>query len=91
MVLGNKLGRKYLVRGFPCVVRFWIPLPFDEILKLLHLPEMAVTPDLFYFEFCFAFDHVRRGPHVVGSMFHCFVIRGQQGGMEDVMNGPGWG
>jgi len=28
---------------------------------------------------------------VVGAVLHSFVIRSQQGGMEDVMNGPGWG
>ena len=78
MVLGNKLGRKHLVRGFPCVVHFWVPLPFDEVLELLRLPKVAMVPDLLHFEFHLAFYHVRRGPRVVYPVFRHFMIRGQQ-------------
>jgi hypothetical protein len=28
---------------------------------------------------------------VIGSVFRSFVIRSQQGGMEDIMDGPGGG
>ena len=91
MVLGDKLGRKYLVRGFPCVVCFGVSLPFDEVLQLLRSPKVAVVPDLLHLKFHFAFYHVRRGPRVVDPVFCRFAVRGQQGGMEDVMDGPGWG
>ena len=91
MVLGDKLGRKHLGRGFPCVVRFRIPLPFDEVLQLLCSPEVAMVSNLLHFEFHFSFHHVRRGPCVIDPVFPCLVIGGQQGGVEDVMNGPGWG
>ena len=37
------------------------------------------------------FDKVRRWPRVVGPMFCSFVIRGQEGRMEDVMDGPSCG
>ena len=35
------------------------------------------------------FDKVRRWPRVVGPVFCSFAIRGQEGCVEDVMNGPG--
>jgi hypothetical protein len=35
------------------------------------------------------FDKVRWWPRVVGPMFCCFAIRGQEGHMKDVMYGPG--
>ena len=81
MVLGDKLGCKYLGRGFPRVVRFRVPLPFDKVLQLLRSPEVAVVPDLFHFEFHFSFYHVRRGPRVVDPVFCRLAIRSQQGGV----------
>ena len=89
MVLVDKLGRKYLVRWFPCVIRLGVSFPFDQILKSPCSPEITVTPDLFNFEFHFSFHDVRRGPREVDSMLDRFAIRGQQGRMEDVVDGPG--
>ena len=37
------------------------------------------------------FDKVRRWPRVVVSVFYGFAIRGQEGCVEYVMNGPGRG
>ena len=44
--------------------------------------------DLIFFG---VFDKVRRWPRVVGSVFDSFAIRGQEGCVEDVMDGPGCG
>jgi hypothetical protein len=43
------------------------------------------------FIFCLAFDHFQGRWVVIGSMFRSFTIRSQQGGVEDVMDGPGRG
>jgi hypothetical protein len=91
MVLADKFGRKYLISWFPRVVCLGISLPFDQILKSPRSPEVAVAPDLFDFEFHFAFHDVRGRSREVGPVFYCFMIRGQQRRMEDVMDGPGWG
>ena len=42
--------------------------------------------DLIFFG---VFDKVRGWPHVVGSVFNRFTIRGQEGHVKDVMYGPG--
>ena len=51
----------------------------------------AVINNTLYLIFCFSSDKVRWWSHVVGAMGLVFVIRGQEGGMEDVMDGPGHG
>ena len=51
----------------------------------------AVIDDTFYFIFRFSSDKVRQWPRVVGAMGLVFMIGGQEGGMEDVMDGPGYG
>ena len=50
---------------------------------------MAVINDSLDFVFLGVFDKVRRWPRVVGPVFYSFTIRGQEGRVEDVMNGPG--
>ena len=52
---------------------------------------MAVINDSLDFVFFGVFDKVRRWPRVVGPMLYGFAIRGQQGCVEDVMDGPGCG
>ena len=37
------------------------------------------------------FDKIRRWPRVIGPVFCGFAIRGQEGRVEHVMNGPGRG
>jgi hypothetical protein len=41
--------------------------------------------------FCLTFDRLWGRWIVIGSMLRSFAIRSQQGGVEDVMDGPGRG
>ena len=81
----------YVISCFPCVVRIGVSFPFDEILKLSFTSKMTVINDGLDFVFFGVFDKVRRWPRVVGPVFCGFTIRGQEGRVEDVMDGPGRG
>ena len=85
----DQCGCVYLVSCFPCVVRIWIPFPLDKILKLSFTSKVAVINDGFDFVFFGIFDKVRRWSCVINPVFYGFTIRGQEGCVEDVMNGPG--
>jgi hypothetical protein len=50
---------------------------------------MSVINDGLDFVLLGVFDKVGGWPHVVGPVFYCFAIRGQEGCVEDVMDGPG--
>ena len=80
-----------MVSCFPCVVCIGIALPLDKILKLSFTSEVTVIDDGFNFVLFGVFDKVRRWPRVVGPMFCRFTIRGQEGCVKHVMNGPGRG
>ena len=81
----------HVVSCFPRVVRIGIALPLDKILKLSFTSEMTVINDGFDFVFFGVFDKVRRWPRVVVPVFYGFAIRGQEGCVEYVMDGPGCG
>jgi hypothetical protein len=51
----------------------------------------AVINDVLDLVLLFSRYQVRRWPRVVGSMRRGFTIRGQQGGVEHVMDGPAHG
>ena len=87
----DQCGRVYMVSCFPCVICIGIALPLDKILELSFTPEVSVINDGFDFVFFGVFDKVRRWPCVVGPVFWSFAIRGQEGCVEYVMNGPGCG
>ena len=53
--------------------------------------KVSVINDGFDFVFFGIFDKVRRWPRVVDPVFYGFAIRGQEGCVEDVMDGPGHG
>jgi hypothetical protein len=80
-----------MVSCFPCVVCIGVSFPFDKILELSLTSEMTVINDSLDFVLFGVFDKVRRWPRVVGPVFGGFAIRGQEGCVEDVMNGPGCG
>ena len=80
-----------MVSCFPCVVCIGVSLPFDEILELSFPSEVTVINDGLDFIFFGVFDKVRRWPRVVGPVFCSFTIRGQEGRVKDVMDGPGGG
>ena len=87
----DQCGRVHMVSCFPRVVCIGIALPLDKILELSFTSEVTVINDGLDFVFFDVFDKVRRWPRVVGPMFYGFAIRGQEGCVEHVMNGPGCG
>ena len=58
-------------------------------MELSFTSEVTVINDGLDFVFFGVFDKVRRWPRVVVSMLYGFAIRGQEGCVEYVMNGPG--
>ena len=80
-----------MVSCFPCVICIGIALPLDKILKLSFRSEVTVINYGFDFVFFGVFDKVRRWPRVVVPVFYSLAIRGQEGCVEYVMNGPGCG
>ena len=91
MVSLGQCGCVYMVSCFPCVIRIGVAFPLDKILKLSFTSEMTVINDGLDFVLFGVFDKVRWWPRVVSSVLHGFMIRGQEGRMEDVMDGPGSG
>ena len=79
----------YVVSCFPRVVCIGIALPLDKILELSFTSEVTVINDGLDFVLFGVFDKVRRWPRVVIPVFYGFAIRGQEGCVEHVMNGPG--
>ena len=91
MVGLDQCGCVYVVSCFPCVVCIGVAFPLDKILKLSFTSEMTVINDGLDFIFFGVFDKVRRWPRVVVHVFHSLAIRGHEGCVEYVMNGPGRG
>ena len=81
----------YVISCFPRVICIGIAFPLDKILKLSFTSEVTVINYGFDFVFFGVLDKVRRWPRVVGPVFRSFAIRGQEGCVEHVMNGPGRG
>jgi hypothetical protein len=84
-------GGKYLLLGFPRVICCGIPPPPYQVLKLASFPKEAMPHDCLDLVFFCSVDHFRGRSAEVAPMFLCFMIRGQEGGMEYVMDGPGRG
>ena len=80
-----------MVSCFPCIICIGIAFPLDKILELSFTSEVTVIDNGFDFIFFGVFDKVRRWPRVVGPVFCSFAIRGQEGRVKDVMDGPGCG
>ena len=89
VMLLNQLWGEHLIGGFPGVVRFWVPLPFDQILEFAPSAMEAMVSNGLDFILLFPIHYLRGRFRKVCSMFFCFAIRRQQAGMEDVMDGPG--
>ena len=60
-------------------------------MELSFTSKMTVINDGLDFVFFDVLDKVRRWPRVVVPVFYGLAIRGQQGCVEDVMDGPGCG
>ena len=88
--LGQR-GCVYMVSCFPRVVCIGVAFPLDKILKLSFTSEVTVINDGLDFVFFGVLDKVRRWPRVVVPVFHSLAIRGQEGCVKYVMDGPGCG
>ena len=91
MMLPDQVWSEHLIGEFPGIVRFWVPLPFDQILEFVPSTMEAMVSNGLDFILLFSIHNLRRGFHKVDPMFLCFAIRRQQTGVEDVMDGPGRG
>ena len=80
-----------MVSCLPRVICIGIALPLDKILKLSFTSEVTVINDGLDFVFFSVFDKVRGWSRVVGPVFCSFAIRGQEGCVKYVMDGPGCG
>jgi hypothetical protein len=91
LVIGRyQCGRVDLVSWLPCVVAIGVPLPLDEVLKASFAAVKAVINDGLDLVFFGVFDQLRGWPRVIDPVLHRFAIRGQEGRVKDVMDGPGW-
>jgi hypothetical protein len=68
IVLFKEVRGVQLVFRFPGVVGLWVSFPFEEILELFVLPEIAMTSDGLHFVFRFSVYKVRWGPREVRAM-----------------------
>ena len=91
MVGLGQCGRVYMVSCFPRVVCIGVAFPLDEVLKLSFTSEVTVINDGLDFVFFGVFDKIRRWPRVVVPVFYGLAIRGQEGCVKYVMDGPGCG
>ena len=87
----DQCGRVHMVSCFPCVVCIGVPFPFDEVLELSFTAKVTVINNGLDLIFFGVFDKIRRWPRVVGPVLRGLAIRGQEGRMKDVMDGPGRG
>ena len=80
-----------MVSCLPRVVCIGVTFPLDKILKLSFTSEVTVINDGLDFVLFGVFDKVRWWPRVIVSVFYGFAIRGQEGCVKYVMDGPGCG
>ena len=84
-------GSKHLLHWLPRIVSCGISLPFDEVLQIAPLPKVSMPQNVFHFKFFFSVHQFRGWSKVIGSLLLGHLIRGQQRGVEDVMDGLGRG
>ena len=90
-MLPDQVWGEHLIDRFPGVVRFWIVLPFDQVLKLAPSAMEAMVSNGLDLVFLFPVHYFGGRFRKVDPMFFRFTIRRQQASMEDVMDGPGRG
>ena len=76
---------------FPGIVCRGISLPLDEILKVSSFPEISVIDDGLDLIFFLSINDVWGRTWEIVSVLSGLSERRQKAGVEDVMNGPGWG
>src|SRR5712675_608919 len=73
---------------FPCVVRRWIALPFDQILQTALAPVVSVIDDRLDFVLLRVFDQVRWGSREIRAVSGRFSVGQEKGGVEHIVNTP---
>jgi hypothetical protein len=91
VVLFDQCGGVYLGGRFPCVVCVWVPLPLEEILQGFPPPVETVIYNGLDFVLVFTLDQFGGWFDVVGAVLWGFTIRGEEAGVEHVMDLPGVG
>ena len=91
MIFLDQLWGEYILSTFPGVVSCGISLPFDEVLEVSPLPEMTMIDDGLDFVLLLPINDVWGRTRKIVSVLVSFPERRQESGMEDVMDGPGWG
>src|SRR5712672_981423 len=87
----NEIISGHVLFVYPLVMGRGIALPSDQELQLLAATKDPFVQDLFNFPLLFSFDDVGRGFEEVFTVFHCFLVRGEEQRVEDVMYLPrGW-
>ena len=71
---------------FPGVFQQWIAFPCGQVLVVFAVA--TVSHDPINFILFFGINHIGRRSGEVGSMCVGFLIRGKEGGMEDIMDFP---
>ena len=69
---------------FPGIFQQWIALPCGQVLAVFAVAIVSYNP--INFILFFGINHVRRRLGEVGSMCVGFLIRGKEGGVEDIMD-----
>ena len=72
--------------GFPGVFRQWVAFSCSQVPAVVAVA--MVSYNLINLILFFGINHVRRGSGEVGSMCVIFLIRGKEGGVEDIMDFP---
>ncbi len=75
LIMLDKFRGMNLISGFPCIVAFRVPFPFNEILEFLQSSELSVCDDSFNFILVFSVNKVRWWPGEVRAMGSCFMVR----------------
>ena len=87
----DQLRGEHLIGEFPGVVRFWIPLPLDQVLEFAPSAVEAMVSNGLDFILLLSIHYLRGRFRKIDPMLFRFAIRRQQASMEDVMDSPGWG
>ena len=91
MILLDQLRGEYISLMFPGIVSRGIPFPLDEVLEVSPPSEIAMINDGLDLVLLLSINDVWGRTREVVSVLSGFPERRQESGVEDVMNGPGWG
>jgi len=73
---------------FPGVIGVWVALPLYKILELAPTPMEPLIHDGLHLELLLSSNQLGRRSGEVGSIRSRFLISGQQGHMENIMDTP---